>query len=191
MIFPFSPAYQNLSADYDSLTNGAQTEGDFPKEDQGDEKTEKTSIVQNPLLKMILSSRNHYFENTYSDYVHSGFLQKLFGLGYAGFYESSPKLIEMDFFDLFFSFGIIGFIVFFLPVLYMFFIVLRKLLIHWKTFFRLENLLLLLSTCLGFGIAFFAGHVLSAPAVSIYMAIILVLVLVFNYNTENTISHLK
>ena len=44
--------------------------------------------------------------------------QKLFGMGYASNYSDQPKTIEIDYLDLFFSTGILGSILYFLPLLY-------------------------------------------------------------------------
>ena len=112
MITPITPAYLNLTGDYQTINDALQAEvkePDLSNEDviQIENDQEKDPFLQSPLLKILLSSRNVYFEQVYTDYVHSSMWHKFFGLGYAGIYEHSPKLVEMDFFDLFFSFGII------------------------------------------------------------------------------------
>lgn len=56
---------------------------------------------------------------TYKQYYKDAPLsQKLFGMGYAGNYTDKIKLIEMDFHDLFFAFGIVGFLIYLIPLLY-------------------------------------------------------------------------
>src|SRR5699024_8735508 len=67
-------------------------------------------------LNRFLSSRDIYFYATYEDFNQSSTVRKLFGLGYAGNYVTEPKLIEMDFFDLFFSYGYIGAILLVIPL---------------------------------------------------------------------------
>ena len=50
--------------------------------------------------------------------------QKLLGMGYAGNFkyneqkQPDPKLIEMDFHDWFYDFGIIGFVLLMIPFIY-------------------------------------------------------------------------
>lgn len=179
---PASPAFKNVSGEYEDIKNTVQN-GEEEKEPTMDEKDEESNveekepIIQSKVLKIILSSRNKYFEDIYTDYVNAGLPHKLFGLGYAGFYKKNPKLIEMDFFDLFFAFGIIGFIVLFLPLFAALWFLVKKLITNIRSFFEIENLLLVISIGLGFGVALIAGHVLYAPAVSIYLALALALLL--------------
>lgn len=193
---PFSPAYDNFLGDYSNIseqTNDTDEESQQSEDDQsteiGESDTENNItqgksnfLLDSGILKSLLSSRNVYFENIYLDYVDSDIFHKLFGLGYAGFYEEQPKLIEMDFFDLFFSFGIIGNTLILLPLFVTFFFVLKLLFTKINTFFSSENILLLTSAGLGLGIAMLAGHVLFAPAVCFYLAISLVFLL--SYSTS-------
>lgn len=177
---PASPAYNNVSGEYEDIQKTVQN-GDEKKEPTSEDKNQESKIEekepmnQSKVLKILLSSRNQYFEDIYTDYVNTGLFHKFFGLGYAGFYKENPKLIEMDFFDLFFSFGIIGFIVLLLPLFVVLWILIKQLISDIRAFFETENLLLVISIGLGFGVALIAGHVLYAPAVSIYLAIALAL----------------
>lgn len=124
--------------------------------------TEETEMLQH-----LLSSRDLYLEETKEDYVNANLVRKIFGLGYAGDYESEPKTIEMDFYDLFFSYGIIGTIALLLPLLWISYQLLK---------IRLSiTYFLLIVTCgLCAGVSFVAGHVIFAPSVMTYMAILLV-----------------
>src|SRR5699024_9704446 len=72
------------------------------------ETAEPQTMDISPLLQKILSSRHLYLQETKDDFMEADILRNAFGLGYAGDYEQGPKIIEMDFFDLFFSYGIIG-----------------------------------------------------------------------------------
>ncbi|MED1673254.1 O-antigen ligase family protein [Pallidibacillus thermolactis] len=193
---PFSPSYRNLSEDVATINKTVDEsksveevpQEEIEMEDENnekeplDKKQDKPAIMDIKILNIILSSRDIYFETIYNDYVNSDILHKLFGLGYAGFYEDSPKLIEMDFFDIFFSLGVIGFILVFLPLLFVIGIIIKSLITKFKSFFHIENILLIISIGMGFGVAFLAGHVLYAPAVSIYLALSLVLLFYFNSN---------
>lgn len=120
------------------------------------EKTEETHT--------LLSSRDVYLQDTFTAYQAATTSQKLFGLGYGGNYTKEPKTIEMDFFDLFFSLGIIGTAVILLACL-----ILARRLLTWNiTFTYLYSIGVL---GLAMGISFVAGHVLFAPAVITYVAI--------------------
>lgn len=112
----------------------------------------------------LLSSRDVYLRDTFADFQAAPTKQKLFGLGYGGNYTKEPKTIEMDFFDLFFSIGIVGTVVMLLAGL-----ALVYQLLTWNiTFIYLYSLGVL---GLIMGISFVAGHVLFAPAVITYVAI--------------------
>lgn len=182
-VTPNTPAFQNLTGDYETMSEAIKDPIDKDKELLKDEKVDEDPFLQSPLMKILLSSRNIYFEMLYTDYVDTGILHKLFGIGYAGFYDDDPKLVEMDFFDLFFSFGIIGFLFLMAPLFFVLGLVVKYLFTRTKVFFQIENILLMVAIGLGLGIAFFAGHVLYAPAVSIYLALALVL-LIYNFQSE-------
>lgn len=198
LVTPFSPSYTNISGDVETINKTvdeiAEEEPEkkevekekVDKEKEPTTESSKPAIMDIKIIKILLSSRDIYFEKIYTDYVNSDVLHKLFGLGYAGFYEGSPKLIEMDFFDIFFSLGIIGSIVLFLPLLVVFWIILKSLFTNFRNFFQIENILLIISIGIGLGVAFLAGHVLYAPAVCIYLALALVLIVYFNYKKDPT-----
>src|SRR5699024_5251984 len=80
------------------------------------ETAEPQTMDISPLLQKILSSRHLYLQETKDDFMEADILRNAFGLGYAGDYEEGPKIIEMDFFDLFFSYGIIGTVLLLLPL---------------------------------------------------------------------------
>src|SRR5699024_7681096 len=127
------------------------------------ETAEQTTNVA-PFIQKILSSRHLYLQETKDDFMKADILRNAFGLGYAGDYEQEPKIIEMDFFDLFFSYGIIGTVLLFLPLVY----VIVKV---FPLKLTMANTILLFTLSLCFGVAFLAGHVLFAPAVMTYVAI--------------------
>ncbi len=115
----------------------------------------------------LLSSRDVYLETTLQDYRQAPFLRQMVGLGYAGDYKKAAKTIEMDFYDLFFSFGWLGTIILLLPLALLSYKITR-----WKlTFPYMYSMGTLLLTI---GISFVAGHVLFAPAVMSYVALLVI-----------------
>ncbi|WP_406944970.1 O-antigen ligase family protein [Halobacillus sp. SY10] len=192
-VTPFSPTFTNVSGDMGAIEeqqkeqqekNQEDSESEFGSEDPSAEeepsKEEETQLMDSPILVIILSARNLYFTEMYNYYVEADPVQKMFGMGYAGNYESPEdrKLIEMDFFDLFFSYGILGIILILLPFLTIIGLFLKLLFQTPGTLLHPLNMLILLSIGFGTGIAFLAGHVLYAPAVSIYLAISIVLLII-------------
>ena len=115
----------------------------------------------------IFSQRITFLTKKAAIYADSSNYQKLFGIGYLK--NNKPtKMIEMDYFDIFYSQGIIGFILYFSIVLY----VLNKILEN-KTDFSYERYMLQASLFLIIVLSFFTGHIITAPSVSILSVIIL------------------
>lgn len=193
-VTPFSPTFTNVSGDMGAIEeqrnsqqeaneNDPEGEGgseDTTGEEGTSEKEGETQLMDSPILVIILSARNLYFTEMYNYYMDADPVQKMFGMGYAGNYESPEeiKLIEMDFFDLFFSFGILGIILILIPFLLIIGLFLKLLFQSPGTLLHPQNMLVLISIGFGTGIAFLAGHVLYAPAVNIYLAISIVLLFI-------------
>jgi len=152
-ITPFSPIFSNTE------------QLDMRIKQENKPNVDHTAVQQSTFMTKLLSSRDIYLQTTKEDFIHAEGLRKAFGLGYAGNYMSDPKIIEMDFFDMFFSYGVIGTLFLLLPLVY--------LCVKMLTFpIHIEKALLLFTLCLCFGIAFLAGHVIFAPSVMTYLAIL-------------------
>ena len=118
-------------------------------------------------INLLLSNRDNLLLNKYKDYKSANSLTRSFGLGFIN--NSKIKSIEMDMFDILFSYGYIGFIIYFMPLIYY----LSKI----KKTFTIDKLICLLGVLLSLSISFVSGHVLSAPAVSIYISISISLII--------------
>ena len=113
----------------------------------------------------IFSSRLTFLENTRNSYLDSSVSEKFFGIGFIERYgtdELSLKTIEMDIFDIFYRSGIVGFILYLIPVYFV--LSKRRKRIGLKT---------KLSISIFIFISILAGHVLTSPAVSIYLVILI------------------
>ncbi len=108
--------------------------------------------------RFIFSDRLTFLENTHDYYMSSNIENQIFGIGYI----SQEKLIEMDVFDIFYRFGLIGFLIIFYPLISK----LKKINIKSKIEYLVSLLMIII-------LAFIVGHTLVAPAVSIYIFIIL------------------
>ena len=105
-----------------------------------------------------------------NNYNNSNTLQKIFGIGYIENYGTDNlnlKTIEMDYYDILFRNGIIGFILILLPLILIIIKIVKNLKYNELTF----NLTI--STILILILSLFSGHILIAPSVSIYVIIIL------------------
>jgi hypothetical protein len=136
------------------------------------EKENNVEITSDQVQNLVFSGRDQFLNQHKSFFREAPLSQKLFGMGLGGNYEKVPKMVEMDFYDIFFSFGIIGSILYLLPLLYFGLKILVNFFRRLKENFYYENILIGTSIVLGLGIAYTAGHVITAPAVSIYLAFI-------------------
>ena len=115
----------------------------------------------------IFSSRLKFLNDKAYLYKEASTYEKIFGIGYT--YEGKTfKMIEMDYFDIYFSHGIIGFLVFFILSLY----VLYKLL-ETKKEHSYENIMVFTSVLFIGLLSFFTGHIITTPSVSLISVIIL------------------
>ncbi|MEQ6391128.1 O-antigen ligase family protein [Bacillaceae bacterium S4-13-58] len=181
-IIPATPSYTNLSVnmkvpDQEDIDKGFELEDELDLGGENGEPKRKIITLNSPILNKILSSRQIYFTWQYNQYIYAEPLQKVFGMGYAGNYIKNRKTIEMDFFDIFFSFGIFGSILILLPLFILVGIVVKNLFTNVTKVFKIENVAYMVSIGLASGIALIAGHVWFAPAVSIYLALAMILLL--------------
>lgn len=116
----------------------------------------------------IFSSRLSFLNKKSKLYNKSSFYQKLFGIGYLK-KGKATKMIEMDYFDIFYSHGILGTIVFFTITIYIVTKVIKK-----EEKLKYEKYMLYISLLFIIFLSFFTGHIITAPSVSI-LSIILIL----------------
>ena len=117
----------------------------------------------------IFSQRLTFLKNTSNNYQDANITEKIFGIGYIEKYgtnESSIKTIEIDYFDILYRQGIIGFSIFEFIILSQ----IKKSNIKEKLL-KLEiktSLILILLLSL------FTGHILNSPSVSIFVSLIII-----------------
>ncbi len=182
-VTPLTPVFGNMYAHFDilNLNFGPNDPVIGPNGEIIEEET--PAITEEQLQNLVFSSREKYLENFQVDFNSSPITQKLFGMGFAGNYEVPEEgkqltMIEMDFHDLFFAFGWIGFFYMMAPFFYYVLRFIIRFLANIKTHFNYVYILYGVAFLLGVGIAFTAGHVLTAPAASIYLAAILAMLVV-------------
>lgn len=137
---------------------------------QNTEEEQKTNII---LLK-LLSNRNIYLQDALKEYKASDIETKILGIGYIhknlAQVTEERKLVESDYFDIFFCHGIWGTALYIVPLTIMIVEIIKKFFKHFKqNIIDAKVLLNLYSILMGFAIALVAGHVFTAPAVSIFM----------------------
>ncbi len=135
----------------------------FPVNSYGEE------YKDNKIINLVFSSRDVYLNSNLAKFRHSTLTNKIYGLslGLNRNNNGATNMSELDFLDIFIYYGIVGFGVL---VLYIVYILLGMLIKFFRDF---KNNIVnneLCAMCLSFGIAvaisLMAGHTLSAPAVS-------------------------
>lgn len=158
IIFPKTSFYKNLEIHINYLE----------KKDNG--KISTWHLIDH----FIFSQRLTFEEKTRKAYNKSSISEKIFGIGYIENYATDNvrlKTIEIDYFDVFYRHGIVGFIIFFTPIIYI-----LKGIIQKNKKINYKTLNIYISISLIFILALFQGHILVTPANSIYVALILSLI---------------
>lgn len=107
--------------------------------------------------KVVYNDRLTFLKDNYDYFKNQNIIKILLGIGIE---NHDIKMVEIDFFDILFRYGIIGFIIFF-GVL--------AVTINWKKINKTSKI----SIILLFIISLTSGHVLIYPAVSIYLGMIM------------------
>lgn len=121
----------------------------------------------------VFSSRLKFLGNTFDNYKSSSILEKIFGIGYIENYgeeNSTTKMIEMDYFDILFRHGIVGFAVYMGIFGYFIYQAFKNIYSLKDNAYKICSYLSLFLIIL---LSLITGHVLLAPSVSIFVAIIL------------------
>lgn len=122
------------------------------------------------LDNIIFSERLSMEKDARKIYLNSSNIEKLFGIGYIENYHKEnqrEKIIEMDYFDILYREGLIGFILYFMPTLYITFSIIKRIKLNEKTINWISVVIII------FALGFFQGHIFITPAISIYVALIL------------------
>src|SRR6478735_7420921 len=175
---PISPAYKNTYTHIDMLeAKKEKTEKEKPEKKEKEKpakkkKQKESNLDDKDIQNLILSSREQFLAHHKEEYAKAPIARKMIGMGFSGDYTKQlpPKMIEMDFYDLFFSLGIIGFLLWVLPLLVVGLTVLVRLFKDPSQLLDESFMMYSTAIVLALGIAFVAGHVFTAPAVTIYFA---------------------
>lgn len=137
----------------------------------------------------LLSGRNKFFKNSLKRYNESSIVDKSVGMGYISPKKNvlkESKLVEIDYFDIFFCHGIIGTLIYLAPLFLLILILIKKFFCRFVNNIKNYTLIFMIySVLLGLGIALMAGHVFTAPAVSMFLIlIILEIYLELNYKED-------
>ncbi len=158
-VLAFAP-FSNLAKNLGIHVNILQT-----KEETSNEQISNSD----KLTSLVLSDRNIYLKENMGIFTEQNIMGKAFGIGYYH-NEGEYKLIEMDFADILVTQGFIGFFLIFSLTLYFIVNIFRNIMKRTFVFDEI-SFLTFISLGVALAISFIAGHVLVAPAVSIYVAL--------------------
>lgn len=202
-LFYKSPVYKNLMFNYGHIVHKIVQFIEGPKEEnpatkpmepneevvvvEPEEKEPEINmhINQDDLVGSLLSNRTAVAEEIKNIYKRSSIVEKLLGLGHVIEIKpgiSTDKTIEMDQLDIFYRHGIVGTILYFGQLIILMGVIIKSLFINARYLLDLDVITCMISIFLGIGIAFSSGHVLTAPAVSIF--IILSIIKLYNEVVE-------
>ncbi|MHA4266822.1 O-antigen ligase family protein [Bacillus cereus] len=175
VLTPQTPIAKNMSIHLQmyEYKKSVQEEKDRKEGKVVQEEHKQGELTDSEMKSLIYSDRDKFLKVYKQYYKEAPLSQKLFGMGYAGNYTTKMKLVEMDFHDLFFAFGIVGFLMYVLPLLYFGIKIFIRIITNFKKLFSVKHMLLASTLVLSLGIGFMSGHVLTAPAVSIFFTVIL------------------
>lgn len=115
----------------------------------------------------IFSQRLTFLEDRHESYMEAPMIQKLAGTGYTDGTETY-KMVEMDYFDIYYSHGLIGFLLFFGIYGYVVVQIFRSIKkVTWEMYLTMISFFFVVILSL------FTGHMITAPAVSIFVVFLL------------------
>lgn len=121
----------------------------------------------------IFSQRLTFWKQTGEIYEDSKISEKILGIGYINNYSTdnvSMKMVEMDFIDIFYRHGVVGFILYFYFYIMILCHMMKKVLINKIRDNKIE--IYVISIIFSLCLAFLTGHVLTSPSVSVFVALI-------------------
>lgn len=203
VIFMLSPVYKNLKIYRDYLISSRESQynniqNELPssniditnkQENVNDEKNnikiepnnrnenqDDKVLTNQEIATIIHSGRAQTKEEIQAQFSNSPYKFKMLGLGRVNLEENSYYLIEIDYYDIFFNFGYFGFIIYFIPILVALGVILKKVNLNYiKLIIYDDRKCCYIIGCINaLFLGAISGHTLVSPAVSIYVAIMII-----------------
>lgn len=190
----FSPTIENLKGSIDDLNNDEINQK--REEEEALQGTFKYNNINDvfknkdiaKIVTIALNGREGFFLKNYSIYSDSSTVDKFFGISWSNRpsinYTINKKLVEIDYLDIFIHYGIIGFLIYFFPIVIFMVELFRK-----RKNNNCESIFYCVIFALILVISSVAGHTFSAPSVSIYL--LLIMILIIKLINENIILNKK
>lgn len=131
---------------------------------------------KNIVESFVYNGRQLDMKDQVGKYQGSSISEKIFGLNDDNRIKNEngeTNLIERDFYDIFFAYGIVGVLIYFFPILYIGVCFAKRLITNFKVECNEKNFVIGISALIALGISFIAGHVLLSPTVALFLCVIL------------------
>jgi hypothetical protein len=171
------PVYKNIKYQTDSVDEIIKDKEDMTQEEIDNAiEQDDNYLIEDKEQNLVFSRREIYLEQNIKYFKEQAIMNKLFGSGsenkkLSG--ELIARKVERDFFDVFFTFGIVGFIVYFVPFIYILVNIAISVLKNIKKIITPSMWFNLTSIVIALAISFMSGHVLVSPSVSIFLVLII------------------
>ncbi len=175
-----SPIKQNLINTYSAQLDFSTSEENLNSSDSTNQNSSHTDFKTKLFntANSLLSNRLIFSKPALIAYDKASITQKLLGMGY-NFKTADGEVfiqhIEMDFIAIFINYGILGFLIYIAFIGIFAVICIKKFFKKIKSILYMKNEIMhIYSIIITLFVAFLAGHTLVAPAVSIYLAIVVI-----------------
>ncbi len=155
-----SPSLKFIAERIEIAKNKAKGEG-----------SDKNVMVNN----LLFNGREDYVKEQMQVYKNAGVLEKMVGIKDINKVKDETGnhvIIERDSYDILIKYGILGLIIYFVPILIILFMFTRKVYFNFKKEVNEKNYIISISIAMALGVSYIAGHVLLAPTVAIFLAVI-------------------
>ena len=167
----------------ESLKESAKISSENVNDISNDENEPQNNVIQ----QAIYSGRQDFKKYQSEKFKESGIVNKLFGLKNDGAINIEGlgefEIVERDFHDIMYMYGIVGSVVFFTPVIYMLGITIYNTIKNIKKV-DLKIVTSAVSIMLAFSIAYIAGHVLLTPPIAMFLASVITTLTLYTQNIK-------
>jgi hypothetical protein len=189
--FPLSPLHKNVQRNYSDIiqrvvnntsgidNNKVHNEKNKIEVNKSIEDKNNNPVSKDELTTAMLSNRTVYAQRLKEKFNNSSITKKILGMGYNVEIETinglyTKKTVELDQLDILYRHGIIGAIIYFTQLIVIILSILKRICTNIKHLLNVDVVISIFSMLLALGIAFTAGHVLTAPGVGFFLIIILI-----------------
>ena len=168
-VFIISPVYQNYYIYKNYLINTRLVTSQMKENGE----IQEQRLTSQEFATIIHSGRMETKNKISEKLKNTTLMEKIFGMGKLDIKDNTQNLCEIDYYDILFNFGYIGFILYFIPIIAVIIVLIKK--INIKRFICSDIICCyIISLVIAFLLCAIAGHTFVAPSVSIFIALMIV-----------------